>query len=261
MFATEKTLNTACSQAPLGVQSSSTQWELLSELRPRAAAPSPGWGSAPRQDPLFALVLCGTSQPAHSGTRALQLLPAHGSLLLPPLMLWEPELGEGQDWWKPDGEISNKPRGLLMSHRSQLATWPWKIITNTSLQGFCSFLFHQYFGTVELFPFILIYFLYHVSINSGFPKVVFTLCNTQEKLSPLNTFSDHSEYSYNYYSSWNSYFEFAQNKNLKKLLTFFKAILIPQYWPLYISLNKSEVYKSESANQIWHWTQNISKFH
>lgn len=30
MFATEKTLNTVCSQAPLGLQSSSTQWEFLS---------------------------------------------------------------------------------------------------------------------------------------------------------------------------------------------------------------------------------------
>lgn len=59
--------------------------------------------------------------------------------------------GEGHDWWKPDGEVSNMPRGFLMIHRSQLATWLWKITMNTLLQGFCSFLFHQYFTTAKLF--------------------------------------------------------------------------------------------------------------
>lgn len=71
------------------------------------------------------------------------------SLLLRWQMLLEPR--EGHGWWKPDGEIKNMPRGLLMIHRSQLATWPWKIIINTLLQGFRSFLFHQYFRTAELF--------------------------------------------------------------------------------------------------------------
>lgn len=63
--------------------------------------------------------------------------------------------GEEHDWWKPDGEISNMPRGLLMIHRSQLATWLSKITINTLLQGFCSFLFHQY---------LLFYFIFVLSI-------------------------------------------------------------------------------------------------
>lgn len=64
---------------------------------------------------------------------------------------------EGHDWWKPDGEISNMPRGLLMIHRSQLATWLWKITINTLLQGFCSFLFHQYLRTVEFFSCFILF--------------------------------------------------------------------------------------------------------
>lgn len=87
-----------------------------------------------------------------------------------------------------------------MIHRSQLATWPWKIIINTLLQGFCSFLLHQYFRTLEYYFFYKLNFCTKYPLIQGSQNTMCAICSIQTKLIPLNAFSDNSEDFLNYYS-------------------------------------------------------------